>query len=186
MKTTAAPAATRAWRGSSRSTLVRERRSMRKTQTVARIWMGCPHPPCSLPGGCLYDGAPVVLIDDGYRVRDAWDQEENSRGFITRSLDALTALARVALGKPLVQVCEVGNFPTHAPGATNRPRERHRGDGWPQGLSVGPSAFSSGGCTGPAWAEAPPAVLAPHKFVSFVDPTQERRGRIERPKKASR
>jgi heme-degrading monooxygenase HmoA len=38
-----------------------------------------------------------------------WDQKENSRGFITGSFAAVTALARVALGKPSVQVCEVGN-----------------------------------------------------------------------------
>jgi len=40
-----------------------------------------------------------------------WDQKENSRGFITKTFASLTALARVALGKPSVQVCEVGNFP---------------------------------------------------------------------------
>lgn len=185
MKTTAAPAATRAWRGSSRSTLVRERRSMRKTQTVARIWMGCPHPPCSLPGGCLYDGAPVVLIDDGYRVRDAWDQEENSRGFITRSLDALTALARVALGKPLVQVCEVGNFPTHALGQLT---DQGKGIEATAGLRVYQSALRpfQVAVARASLGRGSPRCLAPHKFVSFVDPTQERWGRIERPKKASR
>ena len=43
-----------------------------------------------------------------------WDRKETSRGFFTRSFGALAALARVALGKPSVQVCEVGNSPSHA------------------------------------------------------------------------
>jgi hypothetical protein len=45
-----------------------------------------------------------------------WDQEAKRGGFWTRSFGALAALASVTLGKPVVQVCEVGNSPAHALG----------------------------------------------------------------------
>lgn len=52
-----------------------------------------------------------------------WDQKEASRGFFTRSFAALTALARVALGKSPVQVCEVGISPLPLPGQVTDHRE---------------------------------------------------------------
>ena len=45
-----------------------------------------------------------------------WDQKGKRGGFWTRNFGALTALATVTLGKPVVQVCEVGNSPAHALG----------------------------------------------------------------------
>jgi heme-degrading monooxygenase HmoA len=45
-----------------------------------------------------------------------WDQKERRGGFLTRSFGAVAALARVALGKPSVQVCEVGNSPLQIQG----------------------------------------------------------------------
>ena len=41
-----------------------------------------------------------------------WDQKEQMGGFWTGVFGALMALTRVALGKPLVHVCEVGNSST--------------------------------------------------------------------------
>ena len=43
-----------------------------------------------------------------------WDQKAASHGCITGSLSTLTALARIALGKSAVQVCEVDNPPSGA------------------------------------------------------------------------
>jgi len=59
-----------------------------------------------------FRGLLAFTVPDGTEALtlSLWDQKENSRGFITRSFAALAALARVALGKPSVQVCEVGNF----------------------------------------------------------------------------
>lgn len=45
-----------------------------------------------------------------------WDQKESSGGFCTRGFGALTALARVALGTPSVQVYEVSNSTFHTMG----------------------------------------------------------------------
>ena len=60
-----------------------------------------------------FRGLLAFTVPDGTEALSLslWDQKENSRGFITRSLAALPALARVAWGKSSVQVCEVGNFP---------------------------------------------------------------------------
>ena len=60
-----------------------------------------------------FRGLVAFTVPDGTEALSLslWDQKENSRGFLTRSLSALRALARVALGKQSVQVCEVGNFP---------------------------------------------------------------------------
>jgi hypothetical protein len=62
-----------------------------------------------------FRGLLAFTVPDGTEALSLslWDQKENSRGFMTRSFAALTALAKVALGKPSVQVCEVGNFPLH-------------------------------------------------------------------------
>jgi heme-degrading monooxygenase HmoA len=60
-----------------------------------------------------FRGLLAFTVPDGTEALSLslWDQKETSRGFFSRSFAALTALARVALGKPSVQVCEVGNFP---------------------------------------------------------------------------
>ena len=59
---------------------------------------------CGLLAFSVPDGTEALSLS-------LWDQKETSRGFFTRSLGTLTALARAALGKPLVHVCEVGNSP---------------------------------------------------------------------------
>lgn len=63
-------------------------------------------------------GLLAFTIPDGTEALSfsLWDQKERQGGFWRRSFDALTALARVALEKPSVQVCEVGNPPLHAVG----------------------------------------------------------------------
>ncbi len=63
-----------------------------------------------------FRGLLAFTVPDGTEALSLslWDQEEKQGGFWTRSLGALTALARVVLGKPLVHVCEVGNSPLHA------------------------------------------------------------------------
>ena len=60
-----------------------------------------------------FRGLLAFTVPDGTEALSfsLWDQRENTRGFITRSFAALTALARVALGKRSVQVCEVGDSP---------------------------------------------------------------------------
>ena len=65
-----------------------------------------------------FRGLLAFTVPDGTEALSLslWDQKENTRGFITRSFAALTALARVALGKPSVQVCEVGDSPLHTLG----------------------------------------------------------------------
>jgi hypothetical protein len=45
-----------------------------------------------------------------------WDQKEKRGGFWTRSFGIMGALARFALGKSPVQVCEVANPPVPTPG----------------------------------------------------------------------
>jgi hypothetical protein len=52
-----------------------------------------------------------------------WDQKEIGRGFWTRSFSALTALARFAVEKPVVHVCEVGNSPSPTRGRKTDPGE---------------------------------------------------------------
>ena len=65
-----------------------------------------------------FRGLLAFTVPDGTEALSfsLWDHKENSRGFITRSFAAVTAMARVALGKLSVQVCEVGNSPLHALG----------------------------------------------------------------------
>jgi hypothetical protein len=65
-----------------------------------------------------FRGLRAITVPDGTEALSLclWDQTETSRGFFTRSFGALTALARVALGKPLVHVCEVGDSPLHTLG----------------------------------------------------------------------
>ena len=60
-----------------------------------------------------FRGLLAFTVPDGTEALSfsLWDHKENSRGFITRSFAVLTALARVALGKSPVQVCEVGDRP---------------------------------------------------------------------------
>jgi hypothetical protein len=62
-----------------------------------------------------FRGLLAFTVPDGTEALSLslWDQKETSRGFFTRSFAALTALARVALGKSPVQVCEVGISPLH-------------------------------------------------------------------------
>ena len=59
---------------------------------------------CGLLAFSVPDGTEALSLS-------LWDQKTTSRGFLTTSLGTLTALARVALGKPLVHVCAVGNSP---------------------------------------------------------------------------
>jgi hypothetical protein len=58
-------------------------------------------------------GLLAFTVPDGTEALSLslWDQKERRGGFWTRSFGALAALARVALGKPSIQVCEVGNSP---------------------------------------------------------------------------
>ena len=65
-----------------------------------------------------FRGLLAFTVPDGTEALSLslWDQKEKRGGFWTRSLGALGALARVALGKPLVHVCEVGNSPLHTLG----------------------------------------------------------------------
>ena len=65
-----------------------------------------------------FRGLIALTVPDGTEALSfsLWDHRENSGGFITRSLAALTALAKVALGKSSVQVCEVGNSPLYVQG----------------------------------------------------------------------
>jgi hypothetical protein len=67
-----------------------------------------------------FRGLLAFTVPDGTEALSVslWDQKENSGGVVAQSFAALTALARVALGKPAVQVCEVGDFPLHRTGQT--------------------------------------------------------------------
>ena len=70
-----------------------------------------------------FRGLLAFTVPDGTEALSLslWDQKETSRGFFTRSFAALAALARVALGKPSVQVVRGREFPITHPGASNRP-----------------------------------------------------------------
>jgi len=72
-----------------------------------------------------FRGLLAFTVPDGTEALSLslWDQKERRGGFWTRSFGALAALARVALGKPSVQVCEVGNFPLPALGQATDPGE---------------------------------------------------------------
>jgi hypothetical protein len=65
-----------------------------------------------------FRGLLAFTVPDGTEALSLslWDQTEWLGGFWTRSFGALAALARFALGKSPVQVCEVGDFPLHTPG----------------------------------------------------------------------
>jgi len=69
-----------------------------------------------------------------------WDQKEKRGGFCNRSFGALAALARVILGKPLVQVCEVGN---PAPPITGQATDHGEGSEVTADLRVYQSALQS-------------------------------------------
>ena len=60
-----------------------------------------------------FQGLLAFTVPDGTEALSLslWDHKEGGGGFWSRGFGALTALARVALGKPSVQVCEVGNSP---------------------------------------------------------------------------
>ena len=72
-----------------------------------------------------FRGLLALTLPDGTEALSLsfWDQKENSRGFIIKSFAAFTALARIALGKPLVHVCEVGNPPLPTLGQVTDPGE---------------------------------------------------------------
>jgi hypothetical protein len=72
-----------------------------------------------------FRGLLAFTLPDGTQALafSFWEHKENSRGFITRSLAALTALARVAVGKSSVQVCEVGNSLSASREQVTRPGE---------------------------------------------------------------
>jgi hypothetical protein len=72
-----------------------------------------------------FRGLPAFTVPDGSEALSLrlWDQQERRRGFWARSFCASMALAKVALGKPSVQVCEVGNPPLHAPGQVSEQGE---------------------------------------------------------------
>jgi hypothetical protein len=65
-----------------------------------------------------FRGLLAFTLPDGTEALSLslWDQKESSGGFCTRSFGALAALARVALGTPSVQVCEVSNSTFHTMG----------------------------------------------------------------------
>jgi hypothetical protein len=58
-----------------------------------------------------FRGLLAFTVPDGTEALalSLWDQKERLGGFWTRTLGAGAALARVAFGKPLVHVCEVGD-----------------------------------------------------------------------------
>src|SRR5271157_3957466 len=60
-----------------------------------------------------FRGLLAFTVPDGTEALSLslWDQKERWGGFLTRGLGALAALARFALGKSPVQVCEVGDSP---------------------------------------------------------------------------
>jgi hypothetical protein len=62
-----------------------------------------------------FRGLLAFTVPDGTEALSLslWGQKGRLEGFRSRSVDALTALARVVWGKWQVQVCEVGNSPLH-------------------------------------------------------------------------
>ena len=72
-----------------------------------------------------FRGLLAFSVPDGTEALflSLWDQKEASRGFFTRSFAALTALARIVLGKSPVQVCEVGISPLPLLGRVTDHRE---------------------------------------------------------------
>jgi hypothetical protein len=72
-----------------------------------------------------FRGLLAFTVPDGTEALSLslWDQEERQGGFWARSFGASMALAKVALGKPSVQVCEVGNPPLHASEQVPEPGE---------------------------------------------------------------
>ena len=64
-----------------------------------------------------FRGLLAFTVPDGTEALSLslWDQKESAGGFWTRSFGALTALARVVLGNPSVQVCEVSGIPHCTP-----------------------------------------------------------------------
>ena len=72
-----------------------------------------------------FRGLLAFTVPDGTEALSLslWDQKEASRGFFTRSFAALAALARVALGKSPVQLCEVGISPLPLLGQVTDHRE---------------------------------------------------------------
>jgi hypothetical protein len=62
-----------------------------------------------------FRGLLAFTLPDGTEALSLslWDQKETSRRFFNGGFGALTALARVALGRSAVQACEVGNSPLH-------------------------------------------------------------------------
>jgi hypothetical protein len=71
---------------------------------------------CGLLAFTVPDGTEALSLS-------LWDQKERRGAFWARSFGALTALARFALGKPLVHVCEVGNSPLPTLGQVTDPGE---------------------------------------------------------------
>jgi hypothetical protein len=65
-----------------------------------------------------FRGLLAFTVPDGTEALSLslWDQKESLGGFWTTSFGALAALARVALGKPSVQVYEVSNSTFHTMG----------------------------------------------------------------------
>lgn len=65
-----------------------------------------------------FRGLLAFTVPDGTEALSLslWDQEERQGGFWAGSFGALMALAKVALGKPSVHVCEVGNPPLYPQG----------------------------------------------------------------------
>jgi hypothetical protein len=65
-----------------------------------------------------FRGLLAFTVPDGTEALSVslWDPKESSGGLVAQSFAALAALAKVALGKPSVQVCEVGSFPLHPAG----------------------------------------------------------------------
>jgi hypothetical protein len=65
-----------------------------------------------------FRGLLAFTVPDGTEALSLsfWDQKPGRGGFLGRSFGALAAMARVALGKSLVHVCEVANSPSHIPG----------------------------------------------------------------------
>jgi len=65
-----------------------------------------------------FRGLFALTVPDGTEALSfsLWDQKERLGGFWNRSIGSLAALARVVLGKPSVQVCEIGNSPLSTSG----------------------------------------------------------------------
>jgi len=65
-----------------------------------------------------YRGLLAFTLPNGTKALSLslWDQDESAGGFCAKGVGALAALAKIALGRPAVQVYEVSNSTLHTAG----------------------------------------------------------------------